>query len=301
MRTPEQAIEVIHGRFGSHPRHRALHAKGVWATGVFSASEEAASLSRAAHLQGGEIPVLVRLSNGGGNPNVPDYVPDVRGMAVSFELPGGERTDLVSQSVPRFFASNPDEFLDFVKAGSGRLAALQIPRFLATHPKALRHLPANASALRPIPSFANCRFYGVHAFTWLGAEGSAHHVRCDWRPAEGEQRLSPAAAKKLGRDYLGRELARRLADEPVRWTLDVQIASPADGSTDPSQHWPQDRRRVDAGVLELREMADDPEAGGAIVVFDPSRVTDGIEMTADPVLAFRPKAYSVSADLRAGS
>ena len=300
MRTPEQAIEVIHGRFGSHPRHRALHAKGLWATGAFTASDEAKQLSRAAHLQGAEIPVLVRLSNGGGNPKVPDYVPDVRGMAVSFELPDGSRTDLVSQSVPRFFASNPDEFLDFVKAGSGRMAALQIPRFLATHPKALRHLPANAAALRPIPSFANCRFYGVHAFAWIDGQGTTRHVRCDWRPEEGEERLSPPAAKKLGRDYLSEELAQRLESGPVRWALDVQIAAPADAVDDPSVHWPSDRRRVDAGVLELREIAADPETDGSIVVFDPVRLTDGIELTDDSVLRFRPRAYSVSADLRAG-
>jgi catalase len=297
VRTSEQAIDVIHGRFGTHPRHRALHAKGVWARGVFRAAPEAAALSRAAHLQGEDVPVVVRLSNGGGDPDVPDYVPDVRGMAVSFELPGGN-TDLVSQSVPRFFASSPDEFLDFVKAGSGRFAALQLPRFLATHPKALRHLPANAPALRPIASFARCRFYGVHAFAWVDAEGRRSHVRCDWRPEAGERRLNPAAARKLGRDYLGEELAQRLADGPVRWTLDAQIASPGDDVDDPSQHWADDRRRVDAGVLELREMTADPESGGAVVVFDPVRLTDGIELTDDPVLRFRPKAYSVSADLR---
>ena len=35
-------------------------------------------------------------------------------------------------------------------------------------------------------------------------------------------------------------------------------------------------------------MIDDPERDGEIVVFDPVRITDGIELTADPVLNFRP-------------
>lgn len=297
MRTPEQAIEVIHGRFGSHPRSRALHAKGTWARGTFKATPAAAKLSRAAHLQGADVPVLTRLSNGGGNPRVPDFAPDVRGLAVSFELDGGN-TDLVSQSVPRFFASSPDEFLDFIKAGSGRLAPLQIPRFLATHPKALRHLPTNAPALRPIPSFANCRFFGVHAFRWVSAQDKASHVRCDWRPEAGDRRISPIEAKRLGRDYLSGELAERLASEPVRFTLDVQIAAPSDVVDDPSAHWPDDRRRVDAGTLELTEIAADPEVDGDIVVFDPTRIIDGIELTDDPVLGYRPRAYSVSAELR---
>jgi catalase len=34
-------------------------------------------------------------------------------------------------------------------------------------------------------------------------------------------------------------------------------------------------------------------------VFDPVRVTDGVELTDDPVLHFRPLAYTESADRRA--
>ena len=84
------AVDVINASFGRHPRRRALHAKGIWCRGTFRATPEAAALSRAAHLQGGDVPVLARLSNGGGNPKCPDYAPDVRGLAVKFELPGGE-------------------------------------------------------------------------------------------------------------------------------------------------------------------------------------------------------------------
>jgi catalase len=35
-------------------------------------------------------------------------------------------------------------------------------------------------------------------------------------------------------------------------------------------------------------------------VFDPSRVTDGIELSDDPILNFRPRAYSVSIERRSG-
>jgi catalase len=296
---PDQAIAIINARFGRHARARALHAKGVWARGTFTASEPARSLSRAAHLQGDAVGVLVRLSNGGGDPGVADYVPDVRGLAVKFELPDGSKTDLVSQSVPKFFARTPDEFLAFIAANTGRGAALKLPRFLATHPKALRGLPVNARALRPIPSFANCRFYGVHAFRWVDADGAAHHVRCDWRPDAGDERIGGREAKALGPDYLREDLERRLAaGAHARWNLDVQIAEPGDPVDDPSAHWPSSRRRVFAGLLALTEVVDDPETDGTVVVFDPSRVTDGIELTADPVLAFRPAAYSASVERR---
>ena len=52
-----------------------------------------------------------------------------------------------------------------------------------------------------------------------------------------------------------------------------------------------------AGALELTAL-DDGSTGGDALVFDPVDVTDGIELSADPVLAFRPRAYSVSAERR---
>jgi catalase len=289
-----EAVDVINARFGRHPRRRALHAKGIWCRGTFKATREATALSRAVHLQGGDVPVLARVSNGGGNPKVPDYAPDVRGLAVKFELPGGEATDLVSQSVPHFISRTPEEFLDLLRAQTGRSAAIKFPLYLA-RPRSLRSLPENLKALRPVDGFDRCRYYGVHAFAWVTGDDSRTHVRCDWQPVKGEQRIGLRDARSRGRDYLFESLAESL---PARWTLDVQIADPGDVVDDPSERWPASRRRIDAGTLELTEIIDDPEAGGEIVVFDPVRVTDGIELTDDPVLNFRPVAYSESAGRR---
>ena len=37
-----------------------------------------------------------------------------------------------------------------------------------------------------------------------------------------------------------------------------------------------------------------------MLVFDPVRVVDGIELTEDPILRFRHKAYAVSVERRSG-
>ena len=55
-----------------------------------------------------------------------------------------------------------------------------------------------------------------------------------------------------------------------------------------------------AGVLELTGQETGRETGGDVLVFDPTRVTDGIECSDDPVLLFRPKAYSESVARRTG-
>ena len=299
MIEPDAAIDIIHARFGAHPRARALHAKGSWLEGTFTATPAAADLSRAAHLQGKPVPVLARVSNGAGNPRLPDYAPDVRGLAVSFRLPDGSATDMVAQSVPKFFNPTSDDFLNFIRANTGRSTAIKMPLFLATHPKALWHLRDNAAALQPVASYAQSRYFGVHAFRWVDGGGDATNVRWIWVPEAGEKRIGVTAARSGGRDYLQEEIAARLAEGPARFRLEVTIADPGDPTHDPSHHWPEDRETVVAGMLELTTVVPDPEFDGDIVVFDPTRMTDGIELSDDAMLAYRARAYSSSANLRA--
>ena len=65
---------------------RALHAKGTWCSGTFTATPEATALCTAAHLTGDSVPVLARVSNGSGHPRNAEYEFDVRGLAVRGEL-----------------------------------------------------------------------------------------------------------------------------------------------------------------------------------------------------------------------
>lgn len=296
---PEQAIDAVNARFGKHKGFRALHAKGLFCKGSFIATPAAKRLTRAPHMQGTPVEVTARVSNGGGDPTVPDFLPDVRGLAVSFHLPDGKRTDIVSQSAPRFPVRSAEAFIEFVRAMEPGLAQLwKFPAFLLKHPEAIPGLPANGAALvKPPASYGSIPFYAVHAFKWSAADGSERFVRYRWEP-EQTVRLSPGAAKKLGANYLGEEFRQRLQKGPVRFTLHVQIARPGDAVDDPVSVWPADRETIVAGTLTLTALDETRETDGKPFVFDPVRITDGIELSHDPVLLFRTKAYSVSVDRR---
>src|SRR6266571_4858743 len=103
---------------GIHPGYRFMHAKGIVVTGTFTAAAGARSVSRAAHLQGGAVPVTVRFSDGTGVPNIPDTDPNAgpRGMAIRFALPGGAFTDIVAVSHNGFVVGTGEDFLTFLKA-----------------------------------------------------------------------------------------------------------------------------------------------------------------------------------------
>jgi catalase len=299
---PEQAVDSLHYVYGSHPGYRAVHAKGTLCKGSFTATPEAARLTRAGHMQGESVPVTVRFSNGTGNPDHPDYRQDGRGMATKFYLPDGSRTDIVALNLPRFFVRTPEDFIKFTRAGKpliGKLPSPALPLFLATHREAIPAVRAFL-ALKPPASFATCRYNGIHSFKWIDGEGGARWLRYSWLPEAGEETIGGGEAKRRGRDYLKDEIAERVGREPVRFTLQVQLAADSDPIDDPTALWPHERETVKVGTLELSALEEGREQGDDILVFDPIRVTAGIEPSDDPILHFRSKAYSVSIELRSG-
>jgi catalase len=253
-------------------------------------------------MQGDPVPATVRLSNGSGDPDLPDYGPEVRGMAVKFYLPGVEAgtTDISAQTVPRFPVRTPDAFINLIRASApGRARLVRLPLFLATHLEVLPALRANAPALKPPLSYGSARYYAVHAFKWIDADGGERYVRYRWLPELGEHSLEADEARARGADYLQEDLRERLAEEPIRFTLELLIAGPGDKVDDPTSVWPEDERdHVIAGTLELTGLDTAREQGGDVLVFDPNRVTDGIEPSEDPILKFRSPAYSVSVERR---
>jgi len=295
--TPQAAVDAANQVFGRHPGYRALHAKGMLCRGTFTATPAVAALTRAAHLQGDPVPATIRFSNGSGKPHSADNEPDIRGLAVKLELPDGSKTDIVAQSLPWFAFHDPDGFVEFVLA-QRRVPSMawRFPSYLITHPSMVNALRVNAPALRVPESYVSLPYYGVHAFRFVAADGSSRYVRYQWVPVDGERRLGLREARARGRDFLQQELRERLSQGPARLALELQIAAPEDPVDDPSKRWPAQRERVRAGTLEI--VAVDEDTDENTLVFDPSRVTDGIELSNDPVLQFRPRAYSESVSRR---
>lgn len=297
-----RVVDSIARNYRGRPDHRAAHAKGFCVSGTFTATAAAAELSRAAHLQGRPVPVTVRFSNGSGSLESADYHVDGRGMAVRFHLPGGAATDMVAISQRVFFVRTPEDFLELTDARrpdaeTGRPDPNAIGDFLIRHPEAEAAFTELLSA-GPPESFATVRYNGLHAFRWLDGAGGSRFVRYAWLPEAGEATLDREGARSLGRDYLRPELEARLARGPVGFRLQVTVAEADDPTDDPTLEWPASRSRVEAGRLELTRISADQEGECERQVFDPTRLTDGIEPSEDRILTFRPLAYDVSARRR---
>jgi catalase len=286
---------------GLHPGFRFAHAKGLVLTGTFTPAPTAASLSRAAHLKGGPVPVTVRLSDGTGVPQINDNNPNAApyGMAIRFSLPGGRFTDIVSNSHNGFFVGTGEDFLAFLTAIAATSPTSPHPspieQFLGSHPRALK-VVTDSRAL-PV-SFATLAFYGNNAFVFVDSAGAKRAGRYQISPVAGIHHLDSLAAAKASPNYLFDDLKRRVARGPIKYRLLAQLAGLGDQTSDGSLVWPSDRKRVVLGTLSLNAVAPDNTELQRTLTFNPIYLTDGIQLSDDPLVTLRSAVYGLSVQHR---
>jgi catalase len=292
----EQIVDAFQNLFGKHQGQRVNHAKGIVAEGSFKASPEAAGLTRAAHFQPGTVPVTVRFSNATGIPNIPDGNPNANphGLAIKFRLPDGSDTDVVINSLHFFPVATLAEFRDLLLAAAESKPDSPKPTklddFVAKHPAAAQ---AGATAKTP-ESFATEQYFGINAFGFTNKAGETRFIRYVAEPVAGVSHLDPNDAAKRAPDYLSDDLKARLAKAPVQFRLLAQVASPGDAITDATIPWPEDRQRVELGVITITSLAPNNEEAAKSLLFLPGNVTDGVAPSDDPLIAVRDASYAIS-------
>ena len=288
MLSPEEAVDRLRRAFGGPGGHRTLHAKGHFYSGSFTATPEAGRRSRATHLDGDTHPVLVRWSNAGGNADVPDTEPDIRGMAVKLRGVDGEPFDLLGQTSPRFPTDDPQVFVELTEAAT---KPAKLPAFLLRHPRTAARMlsTARSGALAKHRSYAAPTYYPLHAYGWLDADDQLTWVRYELRPAS----AAPMSETFTGADRLEEEMATRLEHGPVTFELWARVAGQGDDPHRVTSEWRGEEELL-VGRIEVTDQLPDPETDGSPTVFDPAREVDGIVLSDDPILRFRPSAYSES-------
>ena len=287
---------------GPHPGHRPVHAKGLVCSGTFRGPAEAAGITRAPHFAGQPIPTVIRFANSNGNPDVHDGVPNVRSMAVKFQLAGDQRADILANSVDGFVARTPEELLEFLRAqlpdpATGRPDPDGVPRFLAGHPAARGFVERLMK--KPVPaSYAQATYHADHAFRFTAANGTRRFGRYRFVPQAGEAFLSPDEAGKRSPSFLREELEGRLRNGPAAFRLMLQLAEAGDPTDDVTALWPETRSMVELGRLDVTGISTTSAEDERRLIFDPTNRTDGIDLSADPILLARSAAYGISYERR---
>lgn len=280
---------------------RPVHAKGVVCEGTFTASPEAASLSKATQFAGKPVPVTVRFSDGAPDPHVPDFSPEAgpRGLAIRFAPAVGGQTDIVALSHNGFVVGTGEEFLALQKAivatDPSKAHPWPVEEFLGSHPRALKFVQESGAAPE---SFATEPFFSNDSFVFVNQTGAKQTGRYKFVPAAGEKNLTADEAKAKTAEFLTEDLKTRLAKGPVNFHLVVQLPNPGDSTSDPSFVWPDDRKTIDTGTISITSVVADTEAASKSLAFSPDRLADGIELSDDPLPALRTAVYKLSAARR---
>jgi catalase len=290
---------------GVRPGFRPAHAKGVLLQGTFTPSPDAASLTRAPHIQRSSTPVTVRFSDFAGIPDIPDNHPmaaSPRGCAIRFHLAEHSHTDIVSHSIDAFPSRTAEEFVEFLNALIATDPAGPHPnaieQFLGSHPAAL----AFVQTPKPFPtSFAHESFFAVSAFKFTNAQGVSHFGRYRILPVAGSEYLDDAAAAAKSPNYLMEEVQQRIAKEPVKHRIVVQLAEDGDVTDDATVRWPESRKLMTLGEISLTEIVSNNAAEQQQIIFDPIPRVDGIDASVDPLFEPRANIYLMSGRRRRGA
>jgi len=299
--TATQTIDTMNTLWGRHPGMRANHAKGVVVLGSFTPTPAAKALSKAAIFAGATVPVTVRFSDSTGLPTLPDGAPNANphGMAVKFQPAGAATVDVVTNSLPFFPVATGEDFLALLQANSlsGPTAPKPTPaeKFIATHPS----VPAAFGALGTPSSFARESYNGIDAFIFVSAAGKRQPFRFKFVPTAGIYHLPPATAAKMPPDFLVDELPKRLKAAKISFHLMAQLAAPGDQTKDPTKPWPADRKMVDMGTIILTSAAPDNVLAQKQLHYLPNQLEPGIELSDDPLVNARVRAYVISFGRRA--
>lgn len=322
----EELVNVLR-QPDSDPSLRPVHTIGVSAKGIFEPSRIARDYCIADHFNAEKTNVIVRFSNSLGTAKVHDGRSDVRGMAVRFHLSDGSDTDLISMTLPEFFAPTPETFLDFVRAAKPRpyrdeslseklwdLLRLMPPK-RAPYPGETMsgrdgaiafadkygypRLAMMHAALSGAPvSYARAAYHAVHTFIVTGPDASRRWVRFSWQPIAGVLKTDPQETPED--DYLRAELRDRLAKEPARFSLMMKLGEIGDDFDDPTIPWPPQRKRIMMGMLTLNTVPKDQTRECEKLSFNPGLLTKGIDLSGDRILKARVGAYKNSSNRRGG-
>ncbi|HVN21460.1 MAG TPA: catalase family peroxidase [Dongiaceae bacterium] len=283
---------------GPYPGFRPAHAKGILLTGTFTPATEAATLTRAPHIQRPSTPVSVRFSDFAGLPTVADNDPQLaspRGIAIRFHLAEHSHTDIVAHSTDNFPARTVEGFLEFLNA----FIATEpndphpnaIERFLGSHPAALAFVQTS----KPIPtSYARESFFAVSAFKFTNATSTSCYGRYRILPDAGNDYLDEEAAARQTPNFLVDEIQQRVAQVPVIFQIVVQVAEEGDTVDDATLRWPEDRKLITFGEVALNSVAPNNAAQQQQIIFDPIPRVDGIEASPDPLFEPRANIYLIS-------
>ena len=284
---------------------RVVHARGVGAQGVFTATEGLADVTRAVVFKPGEqTPVFVRFSTVIGSKGAPETDRDPRGFATKFYTAQGN-WDLVGNNLPVFFIRDAIKFADMVHSlKPDPVTNAQDPNrffdFFSHIPESTHMLTRVYSNFGTPANYRQMNGSSVHALKLVDEKGRYQYAKFAWKSKQGEANLRPDMLSKIQ----GKTVAHATADlitaiqdkRYPAWDLYVQLMA-ADqlerfefDPLDPTKVWTGVPERK-VGTMTLNKVPDNFFESTEQVAMSPANLVPGIEASEDRLLQGRLFSY----------
>ncbi|AXI00129.1 catalase [Sporosarcina sp. PTS2304] len=286
--TAANAIDAIENVAHISPHLRRAHATGIAFDATFKSTGAAIPWTTAEHLQTGEVSAVVRFSHSSPSIEPSEILNPVKGMAVRFNLSNGNYTNLVMVNVPIFVSQTPEAFIRLIRSFDKKSSSWSERIDSLLHDVHYKAFATILKKLKPLKNFETLHYYGIHSYIFVNTSKQTQAVRFEWQPLPSNDSSVPASS-------IENELIKKVEKQAVQFRLLVQLAEYGDPIDDPTKAWPDDRKKIEAGILTLTSLRPDNAEN---IVFDPTITTEGLECSNDPVLLFRSAAYKESAKRR---
>lgn len=299
---PRDTVNILEQLQGKFPGYRRAHAKGEFYEAVFTPNGNASPYTTAPHLQREPVVATVRFSNSPPDPSAADFLSPAKGMSIHFHQSDGSTSHQVCTTVPMFVTKDPKTFTEMLKILSSHKTGINsvdlglgIAQLLTTFPEHKNTLLTLKEQLKQPPiSYAALKYYPIHAFYLVNAEGRRQAIKYEWHPLKDKNSPSLLSSINLSTNYLSEDMEKRLSKGTVSFELYIRLAEDTDPTDDPTNSWPDNRKKIGIGQLTINKKIFPSES----LLFDPTVIGKGIELTDDPILHFRHDAYAISFDRR---
>ncbi|MCA5004923.1 catalase [Sphingobacterium bovistauri] len=299
---------------------RVVHARGSGAHGIFEATADISTYTKAKFLKKGtKTPLFLRFSTVAGFKGSTDLARDVRGFSVKFYTEEGNY-DLVGNNIPVFFIQDAMNFPDLVHAVKPE-PNNEMPQAASAHdtfwdfvslmPESA-HMVMWAMSDRALPrSLRMMEGFGVHTFKFVNEKGKGTFVKFHWKPKLGVHQVAWQEAQKISgydADFHRRDLWEAIEKGNFpQWDLGVQLIPEEDelrysfDILDPTKLIPEEIVPVQIiGTMTLNRNPENFFAETEQIAFDPGRLVPGIDFSNDPLLQGRVFSYADTQNYRLG-
>jgi len=277
--------------FGVTQGKRRNHTKGFCVEGTMEPLDSDIQAYSRSSLFSGNSTVVARVSHKGGKENPADDEYGLLGMALEITTPNNE-THVMGMNTEHFFpVATSEAFIGLLRAK--KLGPEASKAFAAKHPELKTYKSYHAGLDKTLKPYEGTTYNSVNAFYLVNEAREKTAIRFSFQPSAEQSIVVDTHS-----DFFLENMQTNIANGEVSWDMVITLANPGDSTEDPSQQWTGEHTSIAAARFTAAAAMSESEGSCDRINFDPTVLSDGFEVSEDPMLKVRSMIYALGVGKR---